>query len=75
MNYGNGLLRRYGWTPRSTATTGAAFWGKVGLTALYRKSGLQNKHGYQRIARHTVDSSAPTGARALPEDQWAPPGS
>ncbi|HEY4007779.1 MAG TPA: hypothetical protein VGM60_21705 [Pseudonocardia sp.] len=74
MNYGNGLLRKYGWRPRSTSTSGPAFWGKVGLTAAYRKSGLQNKHGYQRITKHTIDPSTPTGARPLPESEWAPPG-
>jgi hypothetical protein len=73
MNYGNGLLRHYGWTPRSTATNGGAFWAKVGLTAAYRKSGLQNKNGYQRIAKLTVDPDAPGGARPLPENEWAPP--
>jgi hypothetical protein len=75
LNYGNGLLRHYGWAPRSTATSGAAFWAKVGLTAAYRKSGLQNKNGYQRIARHVVDPAAPLGVRPLPESEWAPPGS
>lgn len=75
MNYGNGLLRHYGWTPRSTATSGAAFWAKVGLTAAYRKSGLQNKNGYQRIAKFTVDPNSQSGARPLPESEWAPPGS
>jgi len=75
MNYGNGLLRHYGWTPRSTATCGPAFWAKVGATALYRRSGLQNKLGYQRIARHVVDPAAPGGVSPLPESEWAPPGS
>ena len=74
MNYGNGLLRRYGWTPRSNATSGPAFLAKAGLTAFYRKSGLQNKNGYQRIAKFTVAPDAPTGARPLPESEWAPPG-
>lgn len=74
MNYGNGLLRHYGWKPRSNATSGPAFLAKVGLTALYRKSGLQNKNGYQRIAKFTVDPSTPSGARPLPESEWAPPG-
>jgi hypothetical protein len=75
VNYGNGLLRHYGWRPRSRATHGPAFWAKVGLTAAYRKSGLQNKNGYQRIAKFVVDPSAPNGARPLPESEWAPPGS
>jgi hypothetical protein len=64
-NYGNGLLRRLGWSPRSTATSGPAFWAKVGLTAAYRKSGLQNKLGYQRVPSMMVDPEAPGGARPL----------
>ncbi|HEY2207620.1 MAG TPA: hypothetical protein VGH99_24470 [Pseudonocardia sp.] len=74
MNYGNGLLRQYGWRPRSTATSGPAFWAKVGLTAGYRKSGLQNKKGYQRVATMAVDPTTQSGARPLPESEWAPPG-
>jgi hypothetical protein len=74
VNYGNGLLRRYGWKPRSAATSGPAFLAKAGLTAFYRKSGLQNKNGYQRIAKLIVDPNTPTGARPLPESEWAPPG-
>ena len=73
MNYGNGLLRHYGWTPRSQGVGGPAFWAKVGLTAAYRKSGLQNKNGYQRVARFVVDPDQPLGARPLPEAEWAAP--
>ncbi|GAA5157572.1 hypothetical protein GCM10023321_36010 [Pseudonocardia eucalypti] len=74
MNYGNGLLRHYGWTPRSRGLEGPAFWTKVALTAAYRKSGLQNKKGYQRIAKFAVDPDGPNGVRPLPESEWAPPG-
>jgi hypothetical protein len=74
MNYGNGLLRHYGWRPRSRAVSGPAFWAKVGLTAGYRKSGLQNKKGYQRVATMAVDPTTQSGARPLPESEWAPPG-
>jgi len=65
MNYGNGLLRRYGWTPRSRSVSGPAFWAKVGLTAAYRRSGLQNKLGYQRIPTFVVDPDGPNGVRPL----------
>jgi hypothetical protein len=65
MNYGNGLLRRCGWRPRSTATSGPAFYAKVGLTAGYRLSGLQDKLGYQRVPSMVLDPEAPTGARPL----------
>ncbi|MBO0848734.1 MAG: hypothetical protein J2P20_04680 [Pseudonocardia sp.] len=73
MNYGNGLLRRYGWRPRSRSVTGPAFWAKVALTAAYRTSGLQNKKGYQRVATFAVDPDGPNGVRPLPESEWAPP--
>jgi hypothetical protein len=65
MNYGNGLLRHYGWQPRSDATSGLAFLAKVGLTAFYRKSGLQNKHGYQRVPTFAIDPSSQTGTHPL----------
>ena len=74
VNYGNGLLRHYGWTPRSCRTSGPAFWAKAGLTAAYRTTGLQNSRGYQRVATLTIDPDHPTGARGLPESEWAVPG-
>ena len=63
MHYGNGILRNKGhWAPKSSSLDGPAFWAKVGLTAVYRKSGLQNKNGYQRVAKFVVDPDQPLGA-------------
>ncbi|MEQ9146081.1 MAG: hypothetical protein RLO08_17170 [Parvibaculaceae bacterium] len=62
MNYGNGVLRReLGWTPRSRATRGAAFWAKVGLTAAWRAAGLQDKSAFKRVMRYRVDPAAAEG--------------
>jgi hypothetical protein len=74
VNYGNGLLRHYGWRPRSSSTDSLSFVAKAGLTAVYRKSGLQNKKGYQRVATMAVDPASQSGARPLPQSEWAPPG-
>lgn len=66
MNYGNGLLRQHvGWTPRSRALTGPAFWAKVGLTAAWRLAGMQKKSAYQRKTRYGIDPAAPGGLVSL----------
>ncbi len=64
MNYGNGVLRSLGWTPRSRATDGAAFWAKVGITALWRKT-MQEKQSYKRIPEYVPDPEAPNGVRPI----------
>jgi hypothetical protein len=62
MNYGNGVLRsELGWTPKSRAISGPAFWAKVGLTAFWRKSGLQQKQSFKRVMRFRVNPNAPEG--------------
>ena len=62
MNYGNGVLRsELGWTPRSRATSGPAFWAKVALTAFWRKSGMQKKQSFKRIMQYRVNPNAPEG--------------
>lgn len=62
MNYGNGVLRsELGWAPRSRALSGPAFWAKVGLTAFWRKSGLQQKQSFKRVMRFRVNPNAPEG--------------
>ena len=65
MNYGNGILRSHGYPPRSRATNGAAFWAKVGLTALWRKAGLQEKQSYKRVPEYVPDPQAPNGVRPI----------
>ena len=64
MNYGNGVLRSLGWTPRSRATEGAAFWAKVGMTALWRKT-LQEKQSYKRRPEFVPDPDAPNGVHPI----------
>lgn len=61
MNYGNGLLRSMGWTPRSRKTKGLAFWPKAALAMAYSKSGLQQKRGFKRKFSFRLDATAPGG--------------
>jgi hypothetical protein len=70
MNYGNGILRSHGYTPRSRATNGAAFWAKVVLTALWRKAGIQEKQSYKRVPEYVPDPQAPNGVRPI-VPQWS----
>eukprot|EP00439_Symbiodinium_sp_Y106_P088057 s1_g593.t1 len=66
MNYGNGVLRsELGWTPRSRAISGPAFWGKVALTAFWRKSGMQKKQSFKRTMRFRVNPNAEDGISPL----------
>ncbi len=66
MNYGNGVLRNeLGWTPRSRAISGPAFWGKVALTAFWRKSGMQKKQSFKRTMRFRVNPNADNGISPL----------
>jgi hypothetical protein len=64
MNYGNGVLRSLGWTPRSRACEGAAFWAKVGITAAWRKT-MQEKQSYKRVPEFVPDPQAPNGVRPI----------
>lgn len=64
MNYGNGVLRSHGWNPRSRATEGAAFWAKVGITAVWRKT-FQAKQSYRRVPEFVPDPDAPNGVRPI----------
>lgn len=62
MNFGNGVLRReLGWTPKSRALSGPAFWTKVALTAFWRKSGMRKKQSFKRIMQYRVNPNAPEG--------------
>jgi hypothetical protein len=64
MNYGNGVLRSLGYTPRSRATNGAAFWAKVGITVVWRKT-MQEKQSYRRVPEFAPDPDAPNGVRPI----------
>jgi hypothetical protein len=68
MHYGNGIIRnKLGWAPRSTSLDGPAFWAKVGMTAAWRKSGMEKKNTYQRRLTYKVDPEAPLGVVPLEE--------
>ena len=68
MHYGNGILRnKLGWAPRSSSLDGPAFWAKVGMTAAWRKSGMEKKNTYQRRLTYKVDPEAPLGVVPLDE--------
>lgn len=64
MNYGNGILRsHFGWTPRSRALEGAAFWTKAGLSSAWRVSGLNKRTKFKPVMSYLVDPHAPGGVR------------
>jgi hypothetical protein len=68
MHYGNGILRNKArWAPKSSSLDGPAFWAKVGLTAAWRKAGMEKKEGYKRVMTYKVDPSAPLGVVPLEE--------
>jgi len=68
MHYGNGILRNKAhWAPRSSSLDGPAFWAKVGLTAAWRKAGMEKKESYKRVMSYKVDPDAPLGVVPLEE--------
>lgn len=70
MHYGNGILRNKAhWAPKSHSLDGPAFWAKAGLTAAWRKSGMQKKQSYKRVLSYRVDPSAPLGVVPLDEKE------
>jgi hypothetical protein len=46
---------------------GPAFWAKAGLTAAWRRSGMQKKQSYKRVLTYRVDPAAPLGVVPLEE--------
>lgn len=66
MNYGNGVLRSLGITPKSRRMEGAAFWAKVGLTAAWRFSGLHRKKSYEKQYKYRVDPTTDSGLVPIP---------
>lgn len=61
MNYGNGVLRSLGFTPRSRSIQGPAFWAKAGLTAAWRASGLHRQKSFARKFKYRIDPASPGG--------------
>lgn len=65
MNYGNGVLRELGFVPKSRRLEGLAFWGKVGLTAAWRMSGLHKDRSFKRRCRYRIDPASAGGLSPL----------
>jgi len=64
MNYGNGVLRAHGLTPRSRALRGPALWAKAGLTAVERlRRGSSDAAPAPVVFR--IDPDSPTGTSPL----------
>lgn len=62
MHAANGLLRQYaGATTLSTATHGPAFFAKLGLAGIYKKTGIQRARKYKRKIDFQVDPMSTTG--------------
>lgn len=59
VHYGNGILRQFGWKPKSVDLYGPNAWAKIGLTAAWRLSGQQKRQAFKRQFRFKLDSSAP----------------
>lgn len=59
VHYGNGILRQFGWTPKSTDLYGPTAWAKFGMTAAWRLSGQQKRQSFKRKMRFRLDTSAP----------------
>ena len=59
MRYGNGVLRQFGWTPKSQDIYGPALWAKVALTAAWRLSGQQKRQAYRRKMSYDLDPQTP----------------
>jgi hypothetical protein len=73
MNYGNGMLRRMGWRPRSRAISGPSFWPKAAMALAWSKSGMQKKTGFKRKMEFRVDPKAPNGIAPLDQGAAAAP--
>ncbi len=61
MNYGNGVLRDLGFSPKSRDLRGAAFWAKVGLTAAWRMTGMHKRQSFNRTYKYRIDPSIKGG--------------
>ena len=67
-NYANGILRKHlGLQDLSQSSKGASFYGKLGLAALYKFSGLQKKSAAGFNINFRVDPSAPDSVADIPE--------
>lgn len=65
MRYGNGLLRQFGWTPKSKDLYGPNLWAKVALTAAWRITGQQKRQAFRRTMRFDLDPQNPGQLRPI----------
>lgn len=65
MRYGNGILRQFGWTPRSKDLHGPNLWAKVALTAAWRLSGQQKRQAFRRTMSYDLDPQTPGFLRPI----------
>jgi hypothetical protein len=61
MNYGNGVLRSFGLTPKSRDLHGTAFWAKAGITAAWRATGLHRQKSFKRTFKYRIDPKSASG--------------
>ncbi len=59
MRYGNGVLRQFGWTPKSKDLYGPTLWAKVALTAAWRLTGQQKRQAFRRTMSYELDPKTP----------------
>ena len=71
VQYGNGLMRTFGWTPKSQDLYGPGAWAKIGMTAMWRLSGQQRRQSFKRQMRFKLDMSAPELLVPLQSDKLA----
>ena len=65
MNYGNGVLRDLGFSPRSRRIDGPAFWAKVGLTAAWRALPMHREKSFKRVFKFRIEPGTDTGLKPL----------
>jgi hypothetical protein len=59
VQYGNGIMRQFGMTPKSNDLYGPNAWAKIAMTAAWRLSGQQKRQAYKRTMRFKLDTQAP----------------
>jgi hypothetical protein len=59
VRFGNGVLRQFGWKPKSTDLYGPTAWAKFGLTAAWRLSGQQERQAFRPQMRFKLDTAEP----------------
>lgn len=72
VHYGNGILRQFGYAPKSTDLYGPNAWAKFALTLAWRLSGQQKRQSYKRSTRFRLDASFPGLLRPLEPASQAP---